>query len=51
VVTCRVEAANGNGPWILSMVYGANLRLDRRKMLLELVNVKGLLDALPWLIA
>jgi hypothetical protein len=50
VLTCVISTAN-KGSWILSVVYGANQGIDRRRLLQHLVYSKSVVGSGPWLIA
>jgi hypothetical protein len=50
VLTCKVNATDNRGSWMMSIVYGANQGTDRRRLLQKLIILKNSIGSVPWLL-
>lgn len=51
VLTCKVNAIDNRGSWMMSIVYGANQGTDKRRLLQKLIILKNSIGSVPWLLA
>jgi exonuclease III len=51
VLTCKVNATDNRGSWMMSIVYGSNQGTDGRHLLQRLIILKIFVGSVPWLIA
>lgn len=50
IISCKVEDVKGQRAWFLSVVYGSNQGLNRKRMLRDLLHDRDFIGNLPWLV-